>query len=99
MSRWFEDNPQSIGRTPLIRLNRITGNAGARVFAKIEGRNPACSVKCRIGAALIEDAALRWAHRPDHAGKTIVVLLPDSGERYLSSALFQGVFDAAGLPA
>jgi cysteine synthase A len=38
---------------------------------------------------------VRWAHKPENAGKTIVVILPDSGERYLSSALFEGVFDAA----
>jgi cysteine synthase A len=43
-------------------------------------------------------AALRWAHKPQSAGKTIVVVLPDSGERYLSSVLFEGLFDAAGLP-
>jgi cysteine synthase A len=41
---------------------------------------------------------MRWAHKPESAGKTIVVLLPDSGERYLSSVLFEGMFDAAGLP-
>ena len=53
---WYEDNAKSIGRTPLVRLNRVTDGAGATVLAKIEGRNPAYSVKCRIGAALVWDA-------------------------------------------
>lgn len=52
----FEDNTLSIGRTPLVQLNRVTQGAGGRVIAKIEGRNPAYSVKCRIGAAMIWDA-------------------------------------------
>jgi cysteine synthase len=56
MSRWFEDNSLSIGNTPLIKLSRITGGAKATVLAKVEGRNPAYSVKCRIGASLIWDA-------------------------------------------
>ena len=59
MSRWFKDNSQSIGHTPLVRLNRITDGAPATVLAKIEGRNPAYSVKCRIGTAMIEDAISR----------------------------------------
>jgi len=56
MARWFEDNSQSIGHTPLIRLDRVIDHAPATVLAKIEGRNPAYSVKCRIGAAMIWDA-------------------------------------------
>jgi cysteine synthase len=50
------DNSASIGRTPLVRINRVTEGAGATVLAKIEGRNPAYSVKCRIGAAMVWDA-------------------------------------------
>lgn len=56
---WFEDNAQSIGRTPLVRLNRVLGKSFATVLAKIEGRNPAYSVKCRLGAALVWDAERR----------------------------------------
>ncbi len=52
----LEDNTQSIGRTPLVRINRLASHTGATVLAKIEGRNPAYSVKCRIGAAMIWDA-------------------------------------------
>ena len=54
----FSDNSLSIGRTPLVRLNRVVPH-GAKVYAKIEGRNPAYSVKCRIGAAMIWDAEQR----------------------------------------
>ncbi|XXZ37502.1 pyridoxal-phosphate dependent enzyme [Sorangium sp. So ce327] len=56
---WFEDNAESIGRTPLVRLRRVVEGAGALVLAKIEGRNPAYSVKCRLGAALVWDAEKR----------------------------------------
>ncbi len=59
MPRWYTDNSLSIGRTPLVQLNRITDGASATVLAKIEGRNPAYSVKCRIGAAMIWDAERR----------------------------------------
>ena len=81
MSRWFEDNAQSIGRTPLVRLNRITGGAKATVLAKIEGRNPAYSVKCRIGAAMVWDAEQRGVLKP---GKELVE--PTSGNTGIALA-------------
>ncbi|MBK8999672.1 MAG: cysteine synthase A [Myxococcales bacterium] len=65
----YEDNSQSIGRTPLVRVSRITAGAPATVLAKIEGRNPAYSVKCRIGAAMIWDAEKQGLLGP---GKAIV---------------------------
>jgi cysteine synthase A len=55
----YYDNSLSIGRTPLVRLNRLTQGLGATVLAKIEGRNPAYSVKCRIGASMVWDAERR----------------------------------------
>src|SRR5487761_2544181 len=67
MSNWFEDNSLSIGRTPLVRLNRITDGAPATILAKIEGRNPAYSVKCRIGAAMVWDAEQRGLLKPGMA--------------------------------
>jgi cysteine synthase A len=60
----FKDSPESIGRTPLIRINRLTQGLGATVLAKIEGRNPAYSVKCRIGAAMIGDAEASGELKP-----------------------------------
>lgn len=59
MSNIYADNSQSIGNTPLVRLNRVTEGAKATVLAKVEGRNPAYSVKCRIGANMIWDAEKR----------------------------------------
>ncbi len=55
----FKDNSESIGRTPLVRINRLSKGLKATILAKIEGRNPAYSVKCRIGAAMIWDAEKR----------------------------------------
>ena len=60
----FDDNTKSIGRTPLIRINRLDAGSGAKIFAKIEGRNPAYSVKCRIGSAMVWDAEERGTLKP-----------------------------------
>jgi cysteine synthase A len=90
MSHVFTDNSLSIGRTPLVKLNRITDGAGATVLAKIEGRNPAYSVKCRIGAALIWDAEKRGVLG---AGKEIVE--PTSGNTGIALAF---VAAARGIP-
>ena len=65
MSEIFNDNSLSIGRTPLIRLHRIVPQDGATVLGKIEGRNPAYSVKCRIGASMIWDAEQKGLLGPD----------------------------------
>lgn len=63
----FSDNSQSIGRTPLVQLNRLSKDCQATVLAKIEGRNPAYSVKCRIGAAMIWDAEQKGLLGPGKA--------------------------------
>ncbi|GGE40252.1 cysteine synthase [Halopseudomonas oceani] len=73
MSRIFADNSQAIGNTPLVRINRL-GPKGVTILAKIEGRNPAYSVKCRIGASMIWDAESSGRLKP---GMTIVE--PTSG--------------------
>jgi cysteine synthase len=60
----FADNSYSIGRTPLVKLNKIARGAKATILAKVEGRNPAYSVKCRIGASMIWDAERRGTLKP-----------------------------------
>jgi cysteine synthase A len=81
MERIFEDNSLSIGRTPLVHLARIGAGAKARILAKVEGRNPAYSVKCRIGAAMIWDAEERKVLRPG-----VEVVEPTSGNTGIALA-------------
>ncbi|MBC7962696.1 MAG: cysteine synthase A [Steroidobacteraceae bacterium] len=81
MGKVFQDNSQSIGNTPLIRLNRITEGAKATVLAKIEARNPAYSVKCRIGANMIWDAEKRGVLK---AG--VEIIEPTSGNTGIALA-------------
>lgn len=81
MRHTFTDNARSIGGTPLVQLNRITSGCRAKVLAKIEGRNPAYSVKCRIGASMIWDAEERGVLRSG-----IEVIEPTSGNTGIALA-------------
>lgn len=81
MARIFQDNSRSIGNTPLVKLNRITEGAEATVLAKIEGRNPAYSVKCRIGASMIWDAEGRGILKPG-----VEIIEPTSGNTGIALA-------------
>ncbi len=77
----YQDNSYSIGKTPMVRLNRMTSGLRATVLAKIEGRNPAYSVKCRIGAAMIWDAERRDALKP-----AMEIVEPTSGNTGIALA-------------
>ena len=81
MARIFEDNSLAIGNTPLVKLHSVTKNAKATVLAKIEGRNPAYSVKCRIGANMIWDAEKRGV-----LNKNQTIIEPTSGNTGIALA-------------
>ena len=81
MGRMYEDNSQSIGNTPLVRLNHVSDGARGTVLAKIEGRNPAYSVKCRIGAGMIWDAEERGVLKPG-----VEIIEPTSGNTGIALA-------------
>ena len=90
MARWFEDNALSIGRTPLVRLNHLQETPQVLILGKVEGRNPAYSVKCRIGAGMVWDAEKRGVLRP---GKELIE--PTSGNTGIALAF---VAAARGYP-
>lgn len=81
MSRIYADNSKSIGNTPLVRLNRVIDGGKAVVLGKVEGRNPAYSVKCRIGAAMIWDAEKRGILKPG-----VEIVEPTSGNTGIALA-------------
>jgi cysteine synthase len=81
MSNIYADNSQSIGNTPLVKLNHIIGSAKATILAKIEARNPAYSVKCRIGANMIWDAEKRGILKPG-----VEIIEPTSGNTGIALA-------------
>ena len=81
MGNVYQDNSFSIGRTPLVRLNRVIDGAKATVLGKIEGRNPAYSVKCRIGAAMVWDAEKSGRLKPG-----MEIIEPTSGNTGIALA-------------
>jgi len=93
MGRLYDDNSSSIGNTPLVRLNNITRGLGAVIAAKIEGRNPSYSVKCRIGASMIWAAEQGGILRP--GSRDVTVVEPTSGNTGIALAF---VCAARGYP-
>ena len=81
MGRIYKDNSESIGNTPLVRLNRVAQGSKAILLAKMEGRNPAYSVKCRIGAAMVWDAEKRGLLKPG-----VEIVEPTSGNTGIALA-------------
>ncbi|MCD6581473.1 MAG: cysteine synthase A [Desulfuromusa sp.] len=90
MVQFFADNSLSIGRTPLVRLNRVIAPGGATVYGKVEGRNPAYSVKCRIGVSMIQDAQQRGVLK-----NGMEIIEPTSGNTGIALAF---VAAAKGIP-
>lgn len=84
MGKIFEDSSLSIGRTPLVRINRITAGLPGIVLAKIEGRNPSYSVKCRIGASMIWAAEAQGKLKKGR--RDITVIEPTSGNTGIALA-------------
>jgi cysteine synthase A len=87
--------PEVLDLSLVDAVEQITGELAmeyARRLTREEG------ILAGISSGAAAAVAVRLARRPENAGKTIVAILPDSGERYLSTALFEGVFDAQGLP-
>ncbi len=81
MANIYSDITKTVGRTPLVKLNRITAGAVAEVYAKVESFNPLSSVKDRIGLAMIEDAEKRGALKKDS-----VIIEPTSGNTGIALA-------------
>ncbi len=81
MRKYFSDNLDAVGRTPLVKLNKICGNTSALVLAKVEGRNPAYSVKDRIGVYMIRDAEERGMLKPG-----VEIIEPTSGNTGIALA-------------
>jgi cysteine synthase A len=84
MGNVFDDNSLSIGHTPLVRINRITAGLPGVVLAKIEGRNPSYSVKCRIGASMIRAAEQQGRLKPGQ--RNVTVIEPTSGNTGIALA-------------